>query len=108
MFMAVPHGPIRNASVGHDNLSRAVAQLEADRDKFGRSRALLDLPCVGQAMRRLDNLELADDPDDTPVGKLVGDAISAPYAQVDLRGYTRDALRAPPLLELTWLCPGFE
>jgi hypothetical protein len=46
----------------------------------------------------LNNLELADNPDDTPVRKLFGDAISASYAQVNLRSYTRDALGTPRAL----------
>jgi hypothetical protein len=57
-----------------------------------------ELPCVGKAMWGLNNLELADNPEDTPVRKLVGDAISASYAQVNLRSYTRDALGTPRAL----------
>src|SRR5262249_21464300 len=106
--MTVPACPTRNARVSNDNLSLAIARLEAHCNKFRRSRAFLDLPCIGKAMRRLDSLELAGDPDDTAAGKLVGDAISASYAQINLRCDTRDVLRAPPLLELTWLCPGFK
>src|SRR5262249_43808520 len=106
--MAVPRDPIRNATMGNDDLSRVVVRLEAHCNKLTRSRAFLDLPCVGKAMRWLDSLELANNPDDTAVGKLVGDAISASRAEVNLRGDTSDVLRAPPLLELTWLCPGFK
>src|SRR5215469_9853977 len=103
--MAVPRGPIRNTRMGNDDLSRTVAPLEAYAHKFGRSTALVELPCIGKAMWGLNKLELADDPDDMPVRKLVGDAISTSYAQVNLRSYTRDALGAPPLLKLGWFCP---
>ena len=101
--MAVPFGSIGNTSVGNDYFSRALPRFELDDDKFGRLEAILDLPSVNKSMRRLDNLELPDDPDDAPVRKLVADAIAASYTQINLRGYTSDAVGAPPLLELARL-----
>jgi hypothetical protein len=56
----------------------------------------------------VDNLELAEDPQQLAVRELISNPIAAANAQINLGIYARDRARSPPLFQVHWLRPSFE
>jgi hypothetical protein len=76
---------IRNSFVRDDHFGRLASRLKVNGDALRGFGDSLQPACVGQPMRRLDDLKLSNDLQYFTIGKLVADRVMAPNSQIHLR-----------------------